>query len=136
MKLRIEGEDFSDTIKDTGLALQGIAGVRYAISDNIDVGLKYRYFEASKIKEDTDEFCPISDGCTYKTRFRTHSLLASLTFNFAPPAPMAPAYVAPAPVAPAPVATQTCYDGSVIEASAMCPMPPAAPEPAPAPERG
>jgi outer membrane receptor protein involved in Fe transport len=51
--------------------------------------------------------------------------------------PAAPAYVAP-PAPPAP-ATQVCADGSVIAASAMCPVPPA-PEPAPAPvaapERG
>jgi TonB-dependent receptor len=50
-----------------------------------------------------------------------------------PPPPMLP------PPPPPPVATQTCPDGSVIEATASCPAPPPPPPPpppAPAPERG
>ena len=44
---------------------------------------------------------------------------------------------APPPPAPPPPATQTCADGSVIEATATCPVPPPPPPPpAPAPERG
>ena len=47
----------------------------------------------------------------------------------------APASVAPLP--PPPPATQTCPDGSVIDAAATCPPPPAPPPPpVPAPERG
>jgi iron complex outermembrane receptor protein len=49
-------------------------------------------------------------------------------------APVEP-YVAPPPPPPAP-ATQTCPDGSVIDAAATCPAPPPPPPPAPAPERG
>jgi hypothetical protein len=50
----------------------------------------------------------------------------------------APAYVpAPPPPPPPPPATQTCPDGSVIEATATCPVPPPPPPPPPpAPERG
>jgi iron complex outermembrane receptor protein len=49
-----------------------------------------------------------------------------------------PAYEAPpAPPPPPPApATQTCPDGSVIDATAVCPVPPAPPPPPPAPERG
>ncbi len=45
---------------------------------------------------------------------------------------------APPPPPPPPAPTQTCFDGSVIDAAATCPTPPAPPPPppAPAPERG
>jgi hypothetical protein len=56
-------------------------------------------------------------------KFRSHSLLASLIFNFGAPAPVAPT-------------TQTCADGSVILATDICPAPPPPPMPAPTPERG
>ena len=53
-KIRSNGDTlFSFT--DGGVALQGIAGVRYAVSPNIDVGLKYRYFRASRVKHDFDD---------------------------------------------------------------------------------
>ena len=38
--------DFNDSRQP--LRMQAIAGVRYAISQNIDVGLKYRYFNVSR----------------------------------------------------------------------------------------
>jgi len=48
---------------------------------------------------------------------------------------VAPAYVPPPP--PPPPATQTCPDGSVIDATATCPAPPPPPPPPPPPaERG
>jgi opacity protein-like surface antigen len=148
--------------RDSAWAGQAIAGVRYALSPNIDVGLKYRYFRTGKVN--------ISDGATalagnpnrttvagtvpvivdqttnavltsdFEQKFRSHSLLASLIFNFGrtaeviaapPPPPPAPVEVAPA--------TQTCADGSVILATEVCPAPapyvPPAP-PAAIPERG
>lgn len=49
--------------------------------------------------------------------------------------PAAPAYVAPPPPPPPP-ATQTCPDGSVIDAAAVCPLPPAPPPPPPPPSSG
>jgi TonB-dependent receptor len=55
------------------------------------------------------------------------------TAHAAPPPPP----IAPPPPAPAPVATQTCADGTVIEATATCPAPPPPPPPPAAkPERG
>jgi opacity protein-like surface antigen len=118
--------DFSDN--DSRLAWQGILGVRYAMSPNIDIGLKYRLFNASRLR--FNDNLPISTTTTVpfvaSSRFRSHSLLASVIYNFyAPPPP------------PPPPATQTCPDGSVIPATATCPAPPPPPPPPPpAPERG
>jgi opacity protein-like surface antigen len=130
---------------DSGLALQGVAGVRYAITPQLDVGLKYRYFRSSSLdyRNIIDELN--AGGVTYDTssRFRSHSLLFSIIYSFSPPAapPPPPPPPMPAPVVteapPAPPATQTCPDGSVVLASDSCPVPPPAPPPPPAtPERG
>ena len=116
---------------DRTFAYQAIAGVRKAISDNIDLGVKYRYFVAPKLDFD------IIDGQA-STRFRSHSLLASLVFNFAPPPPP-PVVAEPVVTPPPPPATQTCFDGSVILATDTCPQPPVEtppPAPEPTPERG
>ena len=69
---------------------------------------------------------------------RTYGL--TLRAKFAPAPRSAPEYVAPpAPPVP-PLATTTCADGTVIEATASCPVPPAPPAPPPPPpsqgERG
>jgi len=73
----------------------------------------------------------------FDRRFSSHSLLLSLTYGFgaaavaeAPPPPPPPP---PPPAAPA---TQTCPDGSVIEAMATCPAPPPPPPPPPPAQRG
>ena len=137
-------DSVSGTAKDSGLAWQVIAGMRYAISPNMDVGLKYRYFHGNKVKETFDfvdepfDVGTITGSASGHTRFKSHSLLASLIFNFggheevveaAPPPPPPPP--------PAPPATQTCMDGSVILATEACPAPPPPPPPPPpAPERG
>ena len=120
---------------DSSLAWQGIAGVRAAITPNVDLGLKYRYFRTGNVNFD-DDF-----GISSRGKMRSHSLLASLIFNFGAPAP-APVVVAPmveTPPPPPPPATQTCYDGSVILATDVCPQPPVEtppPPPEPTPERG
>jgi OOP family OmpA-OmpF porin len=123
---------------DSAFAWQVIAGVRKAVSANIDVGLKYRMFTTGDVKFD-DDFDLDAVGISSSGKLRTHSLLASLIYNFNAPAP-APVIVEPvvAPPPPPPPATQTCYDGSVILATDVCPQPPVEtpPPPAPAPERG
>jgi opacity protein-like surface antigen len=120
-----------DSIKDGGFAWQLIAGTRYAVSPNIDLGLKYRYFHPSKFTEE-------DEGTKLSGRFHSHSLLATLTYNFytpPPPPPPPPPPLPPAP--PAPPATQTCPDGSVVLATDACPAPPPPPPPpAPEPVRG
>ena len=131
---------------DGSWAWQGIAGVRTAISDNIDLGLKYRYFRTGRLHYDVSTVIDDGDGGTFdvdldaRTHFSSHSLLASLIFNFgAPAAPPPPPPPPPPPVeaAPPPPATQTCPDGTVIMAAEACPAPPPPPPPPPpAPERG
>jgi outer membrane protein OmpA-like peptidoglycan-associated protein len=88
---------------DTGFAWQALAGVRAPISDSWDVGLKYRFFNA----KDVDLVDRL--GRDVSTRFRSHSLMGSLIYNFggapepvevAPPPP--PPYVAPPPPPPPP----------------------------------
>jgi OmpA-OmpF porin, OOP family len=125
---------------DNAWAYQGIAGVRYAVTPNVDVGLKYRYFRTGKLDFD-DGFAVNGTNFTTsaKANYDSHSVLASLAYNFN----SAAAAVAPVPAAappPPPVAapeTQTCPDGSVILATSACAAPPPPPPPPPAPtERG
>lgn len=121
-------------IKDRGLAWQVVAGARKALTNFFDVGVKYRYFNGGKVN---DDFA----GDRLSTRYRSHSLLASLIYNFNTPEPVAPLIlpppVAPPPPPPPPPATQTCPDGTVVLATDPCPMPPPAPPPPePVPERG
>src|SRR3982751_5595361 len=54
------------SISDSGFAWQGIAGVRAPVFRHFDIGLKYRYFDAGKIKDDVG-------GTNLRSRFRSHS---------------------------------------------------------------
>jgi OOP family OmpA-OmpF porin len=122
-----DGSD-EDRLKDSGFAWQGIAGVRFAMNEIIDIGLKYRYFDTGDYDDDDLEW-----------DFTSHSLMFSFIYNMGgdrpppPPPPMPP--LPPPPPAPPPP-TQTCPDGSVILATDMCPPPPPPPPPMPEPERG
>ncbi|HKC03496.1 MAG TPA: outer membrane beta-barrel protein [Sphingomicrobium sp.] len=141
-------KEFSDS--DNSFAWQLLAGVYAPVSNNIDVGLKYRYFSTGNLHfNDAVAFAagagpcgpvgapvPCSGGTAsfgVNDKFQSHSLLASLVYNFggaaveaAPPPPPPPP---PPPEAPA---TQTCPDGSVILATSACPAPPPPPPPPPA----
>ena len=125
-KFKFNDGSGSDSFRDGGTAWQLIAGVRYAVSPNVDVGVKYRYFHPSRIKESDDA------GGTFRGRFTSHSILASLIYNFYTPPPPPPPPLPPPPPPPPPE-TQTCYDGSVILATDVCPPPPPPPPP-PLPE--
>lgn len=127
--------------KDNAMAYTAIAGLRYALTPNVDAGLKYQYLHTGKLNFN-DAFTV--DGVNFTSSARgnydSHNILASLVYNFnargETPPPMPAAALAPPPPPPAPPATQTCPDGSVIEATAACPPPPPPPPP-PAPvERG
>lgn len=121
---------------DRKFAWQLIAGLRAAVSEHLDVGVKYRFFQSKYAFRDSG-LNSISEGVD--GRFRSHSLLASLIVNLgtdAPPRPL-PLAAPPPPPPPPPPATQTCPDGSVILATDQCPAPPTLPPPPPpAPERG
>ena len=132
---------------DNAWAYQLIAGASTAISPNIDLGLKYRYFQTARLHFSNGAvFTASPSGATSTStfsetgKFRSHSLLASLIFNFggieaAPPPPPPMVETPPPPPPPPPPATQTCADGSVIDATAACPVPPPPPPPPP-PSRG
>ena len=133
--------------RDNGWAYQLIAGASTAISPNVDLGLKYRYFQTGRLHYANGAFFsdPVTGATSTSTftetgKFRSHSLLASLIFNFGgvqapPPVIEAPA-PPPPPPPPPPPATQTCADGSVIDAMAACPVPPPPPPPPPPPSQG
>jgi opacity protein-like surface antigen len=126
--------------KDNAWAYQGIAGLRYALSPNIDAGVKYEYFRTGKLNYD-DAFAVngTSYTSTAKGHYASNNVLASLVYNFnsrEAPAPEAAAAPAPPPPPPAAPATQTCPDGSVILATSTCPAPPAPPPPPPPAQRG
>ncbi len=70
---------------DGAVAWQILAGIRKAITPNIDLGLKYRFFNVSKL-----EFSGLDDFSSLDGRFRSHSLLLSLMYNFYTPAPPPP----------------------------------------------
>lgn len=108
------------TDSDSGLAWQLIAGIRVPIGPSIDAGLKYRYFSTGSLRFNGDFDFGAAGEFPYRTdaKFRSHSLLASVTFNFGaravPPPPPPP----PPPPVPAPEAA---------------PPPPPPPEAAPPP---
>jgi opacity protein-like surface antigen len=126
---------------DSAWAYQAIAGVRVPVTANLDAGVKYRYFRTGKLNFNED--ATLTDaGVAFASsdHYSSHSLLASLIYNFgghasAPPPVPAPAYSPPPP--PAAPATQVCPDGTTILATDTCPVPPPPPPPpAPTPERG
>lgn len=120
---------------DGGLAWQLFAGVRQAISDTVDMHVKYRYFNASGVDLETG----VND---IETNFSSHSLLGGITFNFGgsepPPPPPPPPRAAPPPPPPPPPAPQmqTCPNGQRIPVTQACPAPPPQPVPPRTGERG
>jgi OmpA-OmpF porin, OOP family len=82
----------------TDFAWQLIAGARVALSDNVDLGVKYRYFVADGFELEA------ADGTALEADFSSHSVLASLTYNFGAKSQPAPVVAppAPAPVTPPP----------------------------------
>lgn len=118
--------------KKDGLFLQLVAGVRREVTPNLEVGAKYRFVRSKHESFDSGFFGDI------RGRISAHSILASVIYSFgsvALPPPPPPPPPPPSPVAPA---TQTCPDGSVIDAASACPVPPPPPPPPPpaAGERG
>lgn len=64
---------------DTNFAWQALAGVRAPLSKHWDVGLKYRFFNVSKLDM-------IGNGAltgqSINSRWRSHSLMGTLAYNF------------------------------------------------------
>lgn len=116
--LTVPGQGTYIDDSDTSFAYQGIAGVRYPVTDNIDLGVKYRYFRIDNLN--IEGF----GNNALETAHESHSVLASVIVNFGgraepapepytpPPAVTPPAPPPPAPPAPAP--TVACNKGPYI----------------------
>ena len=61
---------------DTGFAWQVLAGLRLPLSGKWDAGLKYRFFNVDNVKVVDTE------GEALKTKWRSHSLMGSIIYNF------------------------------------------------------
>ena len=94
---------------DTGFAWQALAQVRAPISDNWDVGLKYRFFNAPNV-DLVDTF-----GRDVETKMRSHSLLGSLIYNFGSPAEPAPEIIPEPPVVEPPVVVPPVVEAPVCQ---------------------
>ena len=100
---------------DTVFAWQAIAGVRAPITDNVDATLKYRFFNADDVR-----LVDVA-GRTLDARYRSHSILGGLTYNFGapvepmlPPPPPAPEPAPPPPPPPPPPPVVQCTPGPYI----------------------
>ncbi len=94
LSVRSNGPGFVND-SDTGFAYQAIAGIRAPISDHWDAGIKYRFFNVDKVN------LIDSAGRDVRTKWRSHSLLGTLAYNFGGAVPM-PEPVAPPPRPPPP----------------------------------
>lgn len=104
----------------TDFAWQLIGGARLAVTDNLDLGVKYRYFVIDGFELNA------ANGAPIEADFKSHSVLASLTYNFGgsstpapvvapPPAPVAaPPPPPPAPPPPPPPPQAACNTGPFI----------------------
>ena len=88
---------------DTGVAWQVLAGIYKPLSDHVDLGLKYRFFNVDNVNTFT------TNGLATQTRYRSHSLMLTLAYNFFEPVVAAP----PPPPPPAPVVLPPCPPAAV-----------------------
>ena len=101
MKANADANFLDDS--DGSFAWQALAGVRYPVSDKIDLGLKYRFFNANNVD------VALASGAAASPKWRSHSLMATLAYNLggsdnesAVSVPMgSPSPYAPPPTAPA-----------------------------------
>lgn len=119
--MTIAGRSISES--DPVLAVQGIVGVNYAVTDNWLVGLDYHYLTGQDPK-----FTNYGTGATAELDNSNHSIFFNITYKFGapapapkptpaaaapppppPPPPPAPAAAAPPPPPPAPPRTPETY---------------------------
>jgi len=111
---------------DSRLAWQLFAGVRQAITNNIDVTVKYRFFNVPDIQLVAQTGGAGATSQDVTTRFRSHSLLGGITFNFGAPVPppVEPPVVEPPPYVPPPVVEPPpCVPPAVRTPSGGCEAP-------------
>jgi OOP family OmpA-OmpF porin len=95
LQLRKYGAAFMDD-SDTRFAYQAIAGISKPLTPHVDLSLKYRFFTVPKVKAFT------VNGLETESKFRSHSVLVGLTYNFGADAPPPPPPPLPAPAAAPP----------------------------------
>jgi outer membrane protein OmpA-like peptidoglycan-associated protein len=94
-KLTVPGSTVTINDTDTEFAYQGIAGVSYALTQQLKLGVEYRYFAT------TNPHYKESNGSTAGSRYHDNAVLVALRWEFgAPPPPTPP--VTPAAVTPPP----------------------------------
>ena len=106
LQLRKYGAAFMDD-SDTRFAYQAIAGIRKPLTEHVDLSLKYRFFTVPKVKAFT------VNGLETESKFRSHSVLVGLTYNFGADAPPPPPPPPPAPVTPPPPPLPPCPPAAV-----------------------
>ncbi len=131
--------DFSDA--DSGLGYQLIAGLGYAITENLSWDTHYKYMGFSDFDFTGTRGVVGSDATsaigTQMEDVEAHFLGTGFRYRFGaatppPPPPPKPVMVtcfdgsqvmtrSECPQPPAPPATQVCWDGSVIDAASVCP---------------
>jgi OOP family OmpA-OmpF porin len=95
VKGRYTGPGVAISDRDSGFAWQVIAALRVPVTSKVDLGAKYRFFTVDSVKL-------TEGGATVDGRWRSHSLLASLIYNFGQPAAPPPPPPPPPPPAEAP----------------------------------
>jgi outer membrane protein OmpA-like peptidoglycan-associated protein/opacity protein-like surface antigen len=97
---------------DSGFAWQALAGIRAPIANNWDVGVKYRFLNIDKVDLVNAAGSPVS------SRWRSHSAMGSLIYNFggeeAAPPPPPPPPPPPGPPPPPPPPEAVCNKGPYI----------------------
>lgn len=93
---------------DTVFAWQGLAGIRAPLTDHIDATLKYRFFNADNVK-----LVDVSNR-TFDGRYRSHSILGGVTYNFGSPTPPPPPAAEPPVCSPGPFIVFFEWDKSDI----------------------
>ncbi len=94
------------SLNDNGweIGYQGIAGLRYDVTQNIAVDLDYRYFATTDARVRVP-----GNGATYKTGYDTHNVMASVVYRLGPPAPPPPIAAPPPLPAPPPVVERRVF---------------------------
>lgn len=99
---RVEAEDVTAAgvgVTDDGdvsWAWQGIAGAAYGVSDNLDLTVDYRYFQAPDVQ------LGLAGGLEGDTDYTNHAIMVGLRYTFGAPPPPPPAPVAAPEPAPQP----------------------------------
>jgi len=90
-----------DVTNDSDLkpGYQGIAGVSYAVNDQLSIKADYHYVRADQVRFTTDS---TYDGETGRGTYQNHALMVGFTWHFAAPPKQEVAQAAAAPVPPAP----------------------------------